>query len=151
MLTRIGLALGLTAVALAAGCAKRLPPVVPVEGTVLVDGKPLPKAVVTFMPLLDEFGAESNSTAVTDENGRFVLTCRYNDLPGAVVGRHVVFVNEPPLPAELRKSQDSRLVDTYRAKLGNRPIPPQYTSATASPLRQEVKAGAGPITIELTR
>ena len=133
------------------GCGRRLPPVVPVQGTVLVNGKPLPKASVTFVPQLDRFGAESNSSAVTDENGRFTLTCAYNDQPGAVVAKHVVLVAEAPLPEDLRRVQDGQAIDRYRATLGNRPIPPQYSSVNQSPIRMEIKEGQEPVTIELTR
>ncbi len=132
------------------GCTHRLPPIVPVQGTVLINGKPLPKASVTFMPQLDHFGAESNSTAETDEDGKFTLTCAFNSQPGAVVGKHVVLVSEAALPAELRRAQDGR-IDQYRAKLGNRPIPAEYSSVTQSPLRIEVKEGQEPLTLELAR
>jgi hypothetical protein len=125
--------------------------VVPVQGRVLLNGKPLPKASVTFMPLLDHFGTESNSNAVTDEDGRFTLTCLYNNQPGAVVGKHVVLVAESPLPDDLRGNVASRLIDDYRAKLGNRPIPPQYKSVSQSPIKIEIKEGQEPVTIELTR
>jgi hypothetical protein len=132
------------------GCGRRLPSVVPVQGTVLLDGKPLPKASVTFIPQLDRFGAESNSMAETDEEGRFTLTCTYKGQPGAVVGKHVVVVTEAPPPKELRRVQDSRVLDQYRAKWGNRPIPPKYSSVSESPLQIEIKEGQGPVTIELT-
>ena len=133
------------------GCGRRLPSVVPVQGTVLLDGKPLPLASVTFVPLLDRFGAESNSTAGTDENGHFTLTCAYNNQPGAVVGKHVVLVTESPLPDDLRKVRDSQVIDRYRAKLGNRPIPPRYSSVGASPLQIEIKEGQERVTLKLTR
>jgi hypothetical protein len=133
------------------GCAHRLPPVVPVQGKVLLNGQPLPKASVTFVPQLDQFGSESNSTAVTDEKGQFTLTCAYNNQPGAVVGKHVVLIAEPPLPEDLRNSRDNRAIDTYRAKLGNRPIPPEYNSVSQSPIRIEIKSRQEPVTIELTR
>jgi hypothetical protein len=133
------------------GCAHRLPPVVPAHGTVLLNGKPLPNASVTFVPMLEYFGAESNSTAVTDENGQFTLTCAYKNQPGAVVGTHVVLVTDPPLPDDLRKEQDSRVRNDYRAKLGNRPIPSDYSSVSKSPIKIEVKESQSEYKIELTR
>ena len=51
------------------------PKFAPVSGVVTLDGKPYPKAVVSFQPV----GTEGNpnpgrgSSAYTDENGRFVL------------------------------------------------------------------------------
>jgi hypothetical protein len=143
--------MGLVALAPLGGCGRRLPSIVPVQGTVLLDHQPLPKAAVTFMPQLDNFGAESNSTAVTDENGKFTLTCAYNGQPGAVAGKHVVLIAESPLPDELRNSRDVWVLNQYRASLGNRPIPPQYSSVSESPVRIEIKPGQEAVTIELTR
>ena len=63
----------------------------PVSGVVTLDGKPYPKAVITFQPV----GTEANpnpgrgSSAYTDENGRFVLKCD-NRINGAVIGKHLV-------------------------------------------------------------
>jgi hypothetical protein len=53
---KIAILLGSFVLVLQGGCAKRLPDVVPVEGTLLLNGKPLAKASVTFVPLLEEFG-----------------------------------------------------------------------------------------------
>jgi hypothetical protein len=143
--------MGLGGLAPLGGCGRPLPSVVPVQGTVLLNGKPLPKAAVTFVPQLDRFGAECHSTAVTDENGQFTLTCAYNGQPGAVVGKHIALVTESPLPEELRNSRNAREIAAYRAKRGNRPIPPGYSSVHQSPIRIEIKEGQEPVTIELTR
>ena len=134
-----------------AGCEKKLPPVVAIEGSVTLDGKPLSNAAVTFVPMLDNFGAESNSTGVTDEQGRFTLTCTATKQAGAVVGSHTVLVIEGPMPDDMRGVQDSRVLDSYLAKRGNRPIPADYGSFTRSKLKVEVAEGGGPIRLELTR
>jgi hypothetical protein len=134
-----------------AGCGRRLPSVVPVQGTVLLDGQPLPNASVAFVPMLDQFGPEANSTGVTDANGQFSLTCAYNAQPGAVIGKHVVLVGEPPLPTEMRNVRDSRVLENYRANLGNRPIPPDYNSMGKSLIQIEVKEGQSEYKIELKR
>ena len=134
-----------------AGCAKKFPPIVPTEGTVTINGKPLPNAAVTFVPVLEHFGAESYSTATTDGNGHFVLTCHFNNQPGAAVGEHVVLIEEGALPEKMRGEQDGRVIDAYRAKLGNRPIPPEYSSFGKSPLRTEVKEGRGPVAVAISR
>ncbi len=57
-----------------AGCAKNPPPVTQVDGEVLLDGQPLPFAQITFVPDLEHFGAEMNSTGQTDEKGWFTVT-----------------------------------------------------------------------------
>ena len=133
------------------GCAKKLPVIVPTEGVVTIDGKPLANATVTFVPQLDRFGDESNSVAITDEAGRFTLNCNFNNAPGAVEGEHIVLVTESPLPDKLRASQDGNAVERYRISLGNRPIPPAYSSVSQSPLRVTVKAGQDPIPLALSR
>lgn len=62
---------------------------VPVSGTVTVDGKPEGGIKLYFTPVAieDEINPGPYSTAITDENGSFVLETRNGD-PGAVVGKH---------------------------------------------------------------
>jgi hypothetical protein len=143
--------LGLIALAPLSGCGGRVPAIVPVEGVVLLNGKPLPKARVQFTPQRNDLGSEFVSLAVTDENGRFALTCGYKDKPGAVVGQHTVLITEASEPDELRNSRDPREHQKYRAKLGNRPIPPKYGAISESPLKIEIKEGQEDVKLELTR
>lgn len=146
----VALFVGLGGLIALQGCG-RLPAIVPVQGTVFLNGQPLSKASVTFVPPLENIGAESNSTAVTDENGRFTLTCAYNNQPGAFVGKHTVLIAEPPLPENLRNVRDTRTLEAYHAQLGNRPIPADYSSISKSPIKIEVKEGQTDYKIELTR
>ena len=145
--------LGLVVAVALVGCARVPPPVTDAEGTLLLDGKPLPGAEVEFVPELAHFGAEMNSTGVTDDQGHFRLTCVYNQQPGAVVGKHHVVVTEAPTPPELRgmdgRSQ-ARLAE-YLAKLKNRPIPEVYGTLGKTPLVVEVKAGEKTYDLQLTR
>src|SRR5437870_12181738 len=76
------------------GCSKSPPPITEVEGVVLLNDQPLPFAQLQFMPELSNFGAEQASTATTDEQGKFRLTCNRNGEPGAVVAKHRVIVTE---------------------------------------------------------
>jgi hypothetical protein len=143
--------IGLISLASLSGCGRGIPAIVPVKGTVLLNGKPLPKAQVQFMPQRSDLSAEFTSTAVTDDNGTFSLTCGYKDLPGAVVGQHTVVVSESALPEEMRKSRDYRDIQRYQAKLANRPIPPKYGSVSQSPLKVEITEGQEDAKLELTR
>jgi len=62
------------------GCGPNGPPIAGVEGTVTMDGKPLPLAAVVFIP---ENGRPAGAT--TDDAGRYVLTFsegRKGALPG---------------------------------------------------------------------
>src|SRR4051794_26471932 len=139
--------------ALAAGCAKSPPRITEAEGRVLLDGKPLPNAFVQFMPELSNWGAEMNSTAVTDEKGEFRLRCAYKDQPGAAVATHRVLITEAPPPAELRgmdgESQDK--LGRYLGSLKNRPIPDKFATYSKTPVRVEVKADQKVYELNLTR
>ena len=141
-------AVGLTVIA---GCAPRPPAVVAVEGTVTLDGAPLPLARVEFVPDLKHFGAEYNSSAVTDETGHFVLVCALGQQPGAAVGTHRVLVSEHT-PDDLRgmSGETQARLAAYLARLKNRPIPEQYGTLGKTPLTVEVK-GSGTYDLKLTR
>ncbi len=69
-----------------AGCGtSKRPPLGVVEGTVTLDGVPLPGALVVFTPN----GPGRSATAVTDTAGRYALTF-LRDIAGANVGSHAV-------------------------------------------------------------
>ena len=69
------------------GCSDGRPTRVPVSGTVMIDGKPLTKGSVRFVPE----GARPSAGSL-DSQGRFNLTC-YDGEDGAVIGRHRVQVS----------------------------------------------------------
>ncbi|WP_254512640.1 DUF4198 domain-containing protein [Anatilimnocola floriformis] len=132
--------LSLGVLVIAAGCAKVPPQITPVEGVVLLNGSPLPNAYVQFIPQLDEFGAEYNSTATTDEAGKFTLTCGMKSQPGAAVCEHRVLVMEAPAPREFRSMEADAQTKyaIYLRTLRNRPIPAKYDSALQTPLKVKV-------------
>jgi hypothetical protein len=134
----VGLAL---AIALTPGCAPKPPAIVPVEGTVFLDGQPLPMAHVEFVPDLKHFGAEYNSSAVTDEKGHFVLVCAFGQQPGAAVAIHKVMVTEHT-PDDMRgmSGQAQAKLADYQSKLKNRPIPDDYGNFSKTPLSVDVRA-----------
>lgn len=78
----------LLGVLLSAGCGKS--DVVPVSGTVTIDGQPLANATVVFEPDSDAKEPGPGSTGVTDENGRYTLQVMTTNAPGARVGKHKV-------------------------------------------------------------
>ena len=75
------------------GCHSRPYSVALVSGRVTLDGKPLPKASITFVPLgtKENMAPGPTATAITDADGRYVLTVD-KDTPGAIVGRCRIFV-----------------------------------------------------------
>lgn len=153
MRLRATVCLALLGPVLAAGCSPTPPPVTPAEGVVLLNGAPLPNAQVTFMPQLDHFGAEMNSTGMTDEKGHFTLTCAFKGEPGAAVGKHKVLVTDAPVPADARGPSQAAQEKAARflAGLKNRPIPTAYAAAGTTPLTVDVTAEQKTYTIKLTR
>src|SRR3954454_14523350 len=75
--------------ALVAGCAGKKTSPQPVSGQVLVDGKPAPRAQVTFHPTDDKNPARP--TGQVDEQGRFTLTTERSG-DGAPSGEYRVTV-----------------------------------------------------------
>jgi len=74
------------ALAFLAGCGKSdRPELGSVEGTVTLDGRPLPDALVLFTP----DGPGRTSQGVTDASGRYRVAY-LRDIVGANLGRHVV-------------------------------------------------------------
>jgi hypothetical protein len=144
--------LAAAAIVLFCGCAKGPPPVVAVSGVLLLDGKPLPQAKIEFVPDLAGHGAETTSSAFTDDQGRFTLANSFTQQPGAMVGKHRVLVSELPTPKEYR-SLDGAVRAKYAqqlAKLANRPIPKEC-SAFATALVVEVTPDPKDYRIELKR
>jgi len=76
------------AMLLVAGCGGGTRPELgTVRGTVTLDQRPLPEAIVVFTP----DGGGRQSMGVTDESGRYTL--RYiRNVPGAKVGTHQVAI-----------------------------------------------------------
>ena|SRR5579862_8673463 len=135
-----------------AGCAaKRLPQLVEVEGQVLLDGEPLPKAAIEFVPELADFGAQYNSRAITDDEGHFKLVCGKSQEPGAVIGKHRVVVRDfTPPQLRGRSEEDQTKLAEYFENLKNRPIPEIYGSMGKTPLRIEITPEQKSYTVWLT-
>jgi hypothetical protein len=81
------------------GCGRSGPEIASVEGTVTMDGKPLPRASVVFVP---EQGRPSG--AMTDEEGRFVLNFTQGRR-GAIPGKNKVKISTAADPSETRDGQ----------------------------------------------
>jgi hypothetical protein len=68
------------------GCGDGRPSRVPVSGQVLIDGKPLTRGTITFVP--PEGRASSGKL---DESGHFTLSC-FETGDGAVIGTHKISI-----------------------------------------------------------
>ena len=112
--------------------------IVPVTGTVLLDGKPLEGAAVLFHPEADERPA----VGITDNLGTFYLTTRTQG-DGGRVGINRVSItkerNDPTKHDAEEESQNFTLV-----------TPPQYASPDLSGLEINVSPGMDPIIFKLT-
>lgn len=85
----------LAAVAIAifvSGCSGNSFKIAPVSGRITLNGKPLPKASVTFSPVAVGGNQEPgpSSTGKTDADGRYSLSLIGMSGSGAVVGKHKV-------------------------------------------------------------
>lgn len=107
------------------GCGDRRPELVPVQGTVLLDGQPLKVGQVLTQP---DAGRGANGAIQPD--GTFQLQTGRE--PGALVGVHRVAV-------VAYEAGDSTLPE---APLGKLLVSQRYTSAETSGLTIEVKRGS---------
>jgi hypothetical protein len=134
-----------------AGCSEGPPPIVPVEGVLLLDHQPLPHARIRFAPNLNGPGGDYLAEGVTDENGRFQLSCKGQ--PGACACENMVMVSEGPMSKAGRGISAAAQEEAARflASLKNRPIPAVYATASKTPLTVAVTAGQTEYTLELKR
>jgi hypothetical protein len=122
------------------------PPFAEVSGVVTLDGKPMPDAIVQFLPDPDRKTDGPPSSGKTDGEGRFRLTSEdKHGKDGAVVGFHRVVIWDARTAAPPR----NRWTEGKRPNTPPSRIPPRYTRAQETPLRQEVKSGPQTITLEV--
>jgi hypothetical protein len=122
-----------------AGCGHSpdLPPMADVHGQVTLDGKPLPRGFVQFVP--DPVHGTTGPTAVgkIDADGHYALITA--GVPGAIVGFHKVSVES----TEEQKRLDAPPPPSL--------IPKHYNNPDTSQLIREVKADQdNVINLELT-
>jgi hypothetical protein len=140
LISRLGIPAGLL-LALTAGCGTNSSAsLAEVAGTVTMDGKALSGLTVTFYPVgAPDKPRQAFSRAVTDEAGKYTLTCEDNR-PGAIVGKHKVVVDWP-------KNYDRGTP----SKPAGPPIPTACTAVSSTPIEKEVVAGPNSIVIEIPR
>lgn len=73
---------------------KLRPPLHPVAGTLIVDGKPVAGAVVTFVSQKEQERREYLAVSATDKDGRFWLRTFSSYGDGAVAGMHLIKVEQ---------------------------------------------------------
>jgi hypothetical protein len=111
------------------GCGDGRPKRVAVSGQVLIDGKPLTRGYVRFIP-----PDGRPSSGPLDDQGRFVLSC-FETGDGALVGTHQVEVgSQQPL--------DERSVKWH--------APKKYAAASTSGLTQTIDGPTESVVINLS-
>ena len=110
------------------------PPLVPVEGTVTLDGKPLSGATLLFQPQGNTAG--QGGTARTDAAGKFALTSFDLKDKGTAAGNYRVVISKKANPdgSDFAPSPDQDpMLAAYKEVL-----PPQYADDAQTTLSAEV-------------
>ncbi len=141
-----------SAIVLVCGCGSSKPSptqILEVEGSVLLDGEPLRKVRVSFVPKGD-YGPEYIAVGTTDESGRFTLSC--HGQPGACIGENTVLITESELPPHLKGERGRQDKIKYFESLGGRPLPERFGSLAAdNPIIVTVSADRKIYAVALTR
>jgi len=120
----------------------------PVEGVVLLDGKPVAGATIQFVPQ----GKGHDATAETDKDGQFTMST-FQPRDGVVQGSYKVVISPPLGTADASTYTSAEDAMSAAAKsrpkkdAGNR-FPEQYTRPDQTPLSLEVPV-KGPVKLEL--
>ncbi len=131
-----------------AGCGGRnakLPPLVPVDGTITLDGQLLEGAYVVFDPIGDTPG--TGAAGITDSQGRYELTA-LDGFKGAPVGEYQVAVSKLVMPdGSLFSPADGVApMDSPAREV----VPERYNTIEQTILRAAVPAEGGTIDLTLT-
>ena len=133
------------------GCNKP-PALVPVSGTVTLDGNPLPNAEVRFIPIWDDLDGNYIASGITDDEGKYVLRLPGQTESGACACENRVTVFEGPIPDEIRDSKNEQVAATrFLESLPNRPIPKDYTRVADTPLKVTVSADQSVYDLDMKR
>jgi hypothetical protein len=127
----------LTLLAVTTGCGDGKFQFAPVEGRVLLDGQPVAKARVVFMPKASTADGEAGpySGGETDLEGRYTLsTLEETPTVGAVIGSHRITISTRVAHLDPDKL-DTEVIDSPET------IPAEYTNYRLTPLTFDVPAG----------
>ncbi len=124
-----------------AGCGKAPPPkipdTVPVKGTVKLDGKPMDRGVITFLP---SAAKSYRATGFISQTGEYELSTSVGatSKPGASPGEYTVtisrFLNPKGEPQDPTKPVEIPGLES---------LPPRYSNATQTTLKATIPTGGG--------
>lgn len=138
------------------------PILVPVEGTLTLDGKPLPFKSLLLSPIDGTRG--KGAAGYTNGQGRFrlmaVISDTLQDLPGCPPGHYRVIVTEPMIPiseedfktasqSDTGESREPAVALLIRDPIATSNVPDIYTSENTTPLEIEIRDGNEALEIEL--
>jgi hypothetical protein len=113
-----------------------------VEGKLLVDGKPVEKIQVEFVPK----GEGPHSIGITDASGKFTLSTLDGKRKGAVVGTSKVVLRDVGIMGDKFLGREGENVDMTQ---GRKPrVADDYADAVKTPLEKQVTAGKCVIDLE---
>lgn len=118
------------------GCGGDGITIVPVEGTVTLDGQPLERIMVEFWPESEG----PRSFASTDEQGHFVLTTDDGKRQGAALGTHRITLKDMTVYNDKFLGRAAENMTNNSSGKKNR-IADKYSLATSTDLRQVVEKG----------
>jgi hypothetical protein len=126
------------------GPKQDLPEVVPVSGTVTLDGKPLANATVTFIPVGTTRGG--TCLGVTDDSGRYEMSAG-NGRKGTPVGEFRITCTKWVMPDGSDYPKDSQVspLETNAREL----LPERYTNEYATELKATVPAAGTTVDLHL--
>lgn len=152
----IGFALGLLV-----GCGPSSPKLVPVTGTVSLDGEPLAFKSLLFLPEGETAG--NGAGGFTNGEGNYALTAvifgATKDYDGCPPGRYRVVVSEPTIPItaadfgpldEEEEGGEPAVAVGPTSEPSVKDVPAVYTSEQTTTLVLEVPASGGVLDVELT-
>jgi hypothetical protein len=128
--------------AITAGCGDGGPKLVPVEGRVTLDGKPVKEMLINFQPVGNTHGTGANG--MTDADGKFTLIDSRGGT-GAYAGEYKVSFY-PPLGRKTEGDPSTDVVDDG----SKRGLPKIYLDGDKTPLRATIPEGGGTAEIILT-
>jgi hypothetical protein len=124
------------------GCGDSSPKLVPVEGRVTLDGKPVKDMIITFHPVGNTYGTGAHG--LTDGDGKFTLADSRGGT-GAYVGEYKITFY-PSLGRKKEGDPDTDVVNDG-SKGG---FPKIYLDGDRSPLRATIPEGGGTAEVILT-
>ena len=122
------------------GCGKGTVGVIPVQGTITLDGQPVEKASIAFLPAA---GQPLPAIGTTDAQGKFVMktTEGPQELNGAMPGQYKVIINKFTQSGIIENEQGLSGVVAPGGLKVEWLIPQKYSTADTSDLTCKVETG----------